>query len=76
MSKTLYNSYSKNCAGYCKLHNCDLTVKQIRNKQCLQKQCWHLNKNEHHMWWKQRAATKIKRQNRKMNLEKVVNGNV
>lgn len=68
MNRTLYNGCSDNCCGYCKLHQCSMTVKQMRQKECLQKQCWHLVKNEEHPYWKQRANMKQKRKNRKENL--------
>jgi hypothetical protein len=42
-----------------------MTVKQIKNKECLRKNCWHLEKNETHQWWKQRELTKQKREARK-----------
>ena len=42
-----------------------MTAKQMKAKNCLQKQCWHLVKNENHQYWKQRAATKQKRKERK-----------
>ena len=42
-----------------------MTAKQMKAKGCLQKQCWHLVKNEDHQYWKQRAATKQKRKERK-----------
>ena len=42
-----------------------MTVKQIKCKQCLQKQCWHLEKNEKHKWWAQRAEKKEMRKARK-----------
>ena len=42
-----------------------MTAKQMKAKGCLQKQCWHLVKNEDHQYWKQREATKQKRKNRK-----------
>jgi hypothetical protein len=42
-----------------------MTVKQMKAKGCLQKQCWHLSKNEAHQYWQQRAAMKQKRIDRK-----------
>ena len=45
-----------------------MTVKQIRAKQCLQKQCPYFKKNENHNWWKQREKTKQKRKERKARL--------
>lgn len=65
MKTCLYNTHSDNTAAYCRLHHCNLTVKQIRTKECLQKQCWHLKKNEAHNWWQQREAVKQKRKERK-----------
>lgn len=65
MKECLFNTYSNNCCAYCKLHHCSMTAKQMKAKNCLQKQCWHLVKNEDHQYWKQRAATKQKRKERK-----------
>jgi hypothetical protein len=42
-----------------------MTVKQMKSKECLQKQCWHLVKNEEHAYWKQRETMKQKRKDRK-----------
>lgn len=68
MKTCLYHTCSDNVAGYCKLHKCHLTVKQIRCHNCLGKNCWHLEKNEDHNWWNQRAAAKQKRKERKQRL--------
>lgn len=68
MKTCLFNTQSDNCCAYCKLHKCGITVKQMRCKECLQKQCWYLQKNEEHQYWKQREATKQKRKARKMAL--------
>lgn len=65
MELCLFGTHSDNIAGYCKLHKCGMTVKQIKGKQCLFKQCWHLEKNENHQWWRQREITKQKREARK-----------
>lgn len=66
--ETLYGTCSENCAGYCRRHCCHMTVKQIKKRNCLGKQCWHFIKNEDHMWWTQREATKQKRIARKERL--------
>jgi hypothetical protein len=42
-----------------------MTVKQMKAKGCLQKQCWHLIKNEQHAYWRQREVTKQKRKDKK-----------
>ena len=67
--ETLYGSCSENCAGFCRRHNCNMTVKQIRGRECLKKNCWYLIKNEDHEWWQQRERTKQKRKNRKAEIE-------
>lgn len=68
MQLTLFGCYSDNICAYCKLHNCGVTVKQMKNKQCLQKQCYHLHKNEDHQIWKQREHTKALRKARRTSL--------
>lgn len=68
MSACLFNTQSDNIAAYCRYHKCGLTVKQIRCKNCLGKNCWYLVKNEEHSWWKQRETMKKKRQDRRERL--------
>lgn len=68
--KGLYGSeFEKNRAcAYCRLHSKYLTVKQVRQHECLKKECWHLQKNEEHEWWAQRERAKQKRKERKRNI--------
>lgn len=47
--------------GYCHFHKKALTVKMLRQHECLQKQCKHLEKYEEHEWWNQRALEKQKK---------------
>ena len=47
----------ENCAGFCDLHKCYMTVKQIKKKECLGKQCRHLRKLDHY-WWEWRENRK------------------
>ena len=61
----LFNSQSNNCCGYCKYHHANVTVKQMRAKNCLQKECRHLVKNESHAYWKQREVIKQKKKAKK-----------
>ena len=46
MEKTIYGGKPKNPVAYCALHNGSLTVKEMKKKGCLGKQCHHLQKNE------------------------------
>jgi hypothetical protein len=49
-----------------------MTVKQMKAKECLRKQCWHLVKNESHQYWKQREKVKQKRKDRKQAIDSYV----
>ena len=68
MEKTLYNCYSDNCCAYCQRHQCAMTVKQMKCKDCLNKQCKYLIKKEGHYYWRQREFMKQKRKERKARL--------
>ena len=48
MEKTIFGGRPKNPVAYCALHCGSLTVKEMKRKGCLGKQCWHLQKNEQH----------------------------
>jgi len=52
----LYGGQSpiNHCCGYCKLKGKYLTVKQMKRKECLGKQCNALAKLEVHPYWKKR----------------------
>lgn len=70
----LYGTHSNNICAVCKLHDTGVTVKQMRQKQCLSKQCRHLQKVETHEYWSQRERTKAKRKNRKIEIDKKIGG--
>lgn len=72
MKECLFGTCSNNVAAYCNLHRCSMTVKQMRCKNCLQKECWHLVKNEEHQYWRQRELTKQKRKERKQAINEYV----
>lgn len=67
--KGLYGSeFEKHRAcAFCAHHLYYLTVKQVKQHNCLGKQCWYLKKNENHDWWRQREVIKRKRKEKKMN---------
>ena len=68
----LFHTESKNVAAYCKYHKCGMTVKQMKCKNCLGKQCHYLVKNENHDYWRQRAKTKQLRKDRKIAINEYV----
>lgn len=72
MKECLFNTHSNNVVGYCRYHKCSMTVKQMRCKECLKKQCHYMIKNEEHQYWKQREAVKQKRKNRKIAINEYV----
>ena len=65
--KGLYGSEfdQKRACGFCTHHHCYLTVKQLRQHECLKKQCNYLRKNDEHNWWHQRDVIKQKRKEKK-----------
>jgi len=52
-------TYFWNVAAYCNYHHKYLTVKQIKQKHCLGKQCKHLVKNPMHNFWDYREKRKL-----------------
>ena len=52
--------HKRHCVGYCKYHKCYMTFKQIKKKECLQKQCKALERISH-QFWRQREIKKIKK---------------
>ena len=65
MKACLFGTCSNNVAAYCRRHRKNLTVKQMKCKDCLQKECWHLVKNEKHQYWRQRELIKQKKKSKK-----------
>lgn len=66
---SIFNNYIKSPCGYCRRHHGVLSVQQMKKKQCLQKQCHHLEKYEDHEYWEKRAEKKKKRLERKKYLD-------
>ena len=64
--KVLYGGESNNVCAYCKRKGCYMTVKQMKKKECLKKECYHLDKNKEHEWWKQRDLLKQKKKQNRM----------
>lgn len=55
----------KNVVGYCKYHHRFLTVKQLKRKQCLGKQCKLLSKRDN-KFWEERENRKLLKQSKKI----------
>jgi hypothetical protein len=62
MLQGLYNTEisEKRVIGYCHRHHCYLSSTQLKRKECLKKQCNHLQKHEHE-FWRQRELKKMKK---------------
>ena len=72
MKECLFNTRSDNVAAYCRHHHASITVRQMKCKNCLQKECRHLAKNEEHPYWRQREIIKQKRKNRKQRINEYI----
>jgi inhibitor of KinA sporulation pathway (predicted exonuclease) len=60
----------KKCLGFCKYHQAYVTVNQLKQKECLAKECPHLVKTEHEFWVER--DEKLKRKKEKKNLKKII----
>ncbi|MBO4556042.1 MAG: hypothetical protein J5706_04715 [Elusimicrobiales bacterium] len=61
--RTLFRGTSTNLCGWCHYHDCGLTVRQMRVKKCLKKQChWFQRFPEHGIWQQREAAKRAKKQ--------------
>lgn len=58
---------SKNPVGWCCLHRFTLSVKQMKRKRCLVKDCRHFRKKKEHDYWKAKERAKQARKERKNN---------
>ena len=70
--KTLYNTMANSPCGKCKKKNCELTVRQVKAKKCLGKNCWHLVKYPEHEWWHQRELAKERKKEKKKKREEAL----
>ena len=48
----------ENACAFCRLHHAHLSAKQMRNRECLKKNCWHLSPFPNHPYWVQREREK------------------
>lgn len=66
MLHSLYNTQisEKRCIGYCWKHHSYMTTTQLKQKECLKKQCDALERYEHE-YWRQRDLLKIKKKQKK-----------
>lgn len=65
LRKTLYHGRSTNLCGWCHYHRCGMTVRQMKLKKCLGKQCNAFQKFPEHPYWTQRKRIKENKQLRK-----------
>ena len=63
--RTLFHCYSSNLCAWCHYHNAGITVRQMRKKQCLARQCGALEKYAEHPFWKHREDIKRLKKERK-----------
>lgn len=55
----------ENIIGYCTLHKCCMSKKQMLNRKCLEKQCRRFNPRKEHPYWKGKEEKKALRKQRK-----------
>ena len=67
MVQGLYNTMisDRRTIGFCWKHKCYLTATQLRQKECLKKQCNALERYEHE-FWRQRELLKARKKSKKV----------
>ena len=62
MLKSLYNTEicERRCIGYCWHHHCYVSSTQVKQKECLRKQCGALERYDHE-FWRQRELSRKRR---------------
>lgn len=55
----------ENIIGYCTLHKCCMSKKQMQNRKCLEKNCTRFSRRETHPYWQGREKKKELRRQRK-----------
>ena len=67
MLKSLYNTEinENRAVGFCWHHHCYVSTTQLKQKECLKKQCHALEKCEHE-FWRQRELKKERKKATKM----------
>ena len=62
MLKSLYGTQitERRCIGFCWHHKCYVTSTQIKQKECLKRQCGALEKYDHE-FWRQRELHKMRK---------------
>jgi hypothetical protein len=67
MVHSLYNTKlsEKRAIGYCHHHRCYVSATQLKQKECLKKQCNALEKREHE-FWHQRELLKARKKEKKL----------
>lgn len=54
----------KRCVGYCRLHKCNITITQMKNRECLKKGCGALKRLPHPYWEQREHRKQIKKANK------------
>lgn len=54
-----------NIIGYCALHKCCMSKKQMQNRKCLEKQCKRFAPRKDHPYWRRREEIKEGKRARK-----------
>lgn len=68
--RTFYGSTSSNTLAFCHKHKLSLTPKQLKQKQCMRKQCNALQKFEHAYWDKQDEKKQMRKERKQKQEEK------
>ena len=69
--RNLQGKYVDNPPAYCVLHKCHLSMRNIRKRRCIEKQCFHMKKLEH-PYWEYMEIMKKKRKERRESRKELI----
>lgn len=68
MKKAFYGTHVKETkvVGYCRYHHLNLTGQMIKTRECLKRNCPHLDKHTEHAYWSKDKMPSINKERNKI----------
>lgn len=78
MLRTLFGTEAleSKCVGYCWYHKKWVTVQQLKQKECLRKQCNRFEKKEHPYWEEREKKKQMKKERKRHVNDKSVQNSI
>lgn len=70
MYPSFRGQHIKNPCAYCAKYGKYLSPRQVKERKCLEKQCWRFNKMPH-SWWEQKAVVRQRKIDKKERQQRI-----